>query len=166
VNAGEDDAPRRWRLRTARPEDAEELAALHRASILRAAPGSYGPTQIRAWLEPLVPEVYPKIMEQARMRVAVEDGVLCGFSTTAVEDTLLRALYVAPFAMGQGVGGKLLADAEEALLSAGRTRLDVHATLNAVEFYRWHGFVDVKETSNRLPNGVALACLGMRKQLR
>ncbi len=152
-------------LRRATPHDADAVAQLHRASILRGCVGAYSPTQIRSWLDVLTPEVYPRLIASTYFRVALEDDAICGFAATSVGDDLINAVYVAPFAMSKGVGRALVADAEEALLTAGRHEAKLNATVNAVEFYRWLGYVDVGDSTNRLPSGVALACVAMRKPL-
>lgn len=153
------------RIRSASVADAEAVAALHRASILRGCVGDYSPTQIRAWLAVLTPDVYPPLIASTSFRIALEDDAVCGFAATSVGEELINAVYVAPFAMGKGVGQTLVADAEEALLTAGRHEAKLNATLNAVEFYRWLGYIDVGHASNRLSSGVAMACVAMRKSL-
>ncbi|MBJ7470795.1 MAG: GNAT family N-acetyltransferase [Solirubrobacteraceae bacterium] len=153
------------RLRTATAGDAGAVAALHRASILRGCVGDYSATQIRAWLAVLTPAVYPELIASTSFRIALEDDAVCGFAATTVSEEVINAVYVAPFAMGKGVGQALVADAEEALMTAGRHEARLNATLNAVEFYRWMGYVDVGHASNRLSSGVAMACVAMRKPL-
>lgn len=157
--------PRNWPIRAATLDDAQAISDLHRAAILTACASWYSPTQIRAWVGRVSPEVHAELQEHRRVRVAIDDGAICGFSAMSVADELINALYVAPFAMHQGVGQALLADAEEALLAAGRHEVQLHATLNAVDFYRWLGYVDVGEVTNRLPGGVGLAAVQMRKSL-
>ncbi len=152
-------------VRAATADDADEIAALHRASILRGCVADYSATQIRSWLGVLTPDVYPGMIASKYVRVALEDDAICGFAVTSIGDELINAVYVAPFAFGTGVGRALVADAEEALLTAGRFEAKLNATLNAVEFYRWLGYLDVGTASNRLPNGVALACVAMKKPL-
>lgn len=154
-----------WPIRTAEHDDADDIAALHRASILAAAPSRYRPQQIRAWLERVTPLFHRQAMNERRVRVALDDGAICGFSTVHVSDGMLNALYVAPFAMHRGVGQALLADAEESILTAGGLELQLHATHNSVEFYRWLGYVDAGDTTRRLPGGVAISMRAMRKRL-
>lgn len=157
--------PARWPIRTATPDDAQAISDLHRAAILSVCASWYSPTQIRAWVSRISPAVHAEIQQHRRVRVAIDDGAVCGFATMSVGDEMVNALYVAPFAMHRGVGQALLADAEEALLTAGRHEAHLDATLNALDFYRWLGYVDVGETTNRLPGGVALAAVTMRKPL-
>ena len=152
-------------IRTATEADVEAVAALHRASILRGCVADYSATQIRSWLGVLTPDVYPQLMASTYFRVALEDDAICGFAATSIGADLINAVYVAPFAFGTGVGRALVADAEEALLTAGRFEAKLNSTLNAVEFYRWLGYVDVGTASNRLPSGVALAAVKMSKSL-
>ncbi len=152
-------------IRTATADDAEAVAQLHRASILRGCVADYSAAQIRAWVAVLTPDVYPRLIESTYFRVALDDDAIAGFAATTIGEELVNAVYVAPFAMGRGFGQALLADAEEALRTAGRQTARLNATLNAAEFYRWLGYVDEGVASNRLPGGVALACVAMRKPL-
>lgn len=152
-------------IRSATPADVEAIAAVHRSSILHGCVGSYRPVQIKAWLEVLEPTIYPPLLETAYVRVAEHDGAVAGFAATTLRGGLLNAVYVAPFAVFQGLGSALVRDAEEALLTAGQHEARLNSTLNAVEFYRWLGYEDVEETVNRLPGGVAMPCLAMRKRL-
>lgn len=152
-------------IRSATAADVETIAELHRASILHGCVGDYSATQIRSWLGVLTPDVYPALMASTYFRVAVDDNAICGFAATSIGNELINAVYVAPFAFGTGVGRALVADAEEALLTAGRFEAKLNSTLNAVEFYRWLGYVDVGTASNRLPNGVALAAVAMHRSL-
>lgn len=154
-----------WPIRTADPDDADDIAALHRASILASAPSRYRPEQIRAWLERVTPLLHRQAMKERRVRVALDDGAICGFSTVHVGEGMLNALYVAPFAMHRGVGQALLADAEESILTAGGLELQLHATHNSADFYRWLGYVDAGDTTRRLPGGVAISMRAMRKRL-
>lgn len=152
-------------IRSATADDADEIAGLHRASILRGCIADYSKAQLKAWVGTLEPAVYLPIIDRAYVRVAKHEGAVAGFATTSVGSGLVNALYVAPFAMHEGLGTALLADAEEALLTAGQHEARLNATFNAVDFYRWLGYEDVGATSQRLPGGVALPCIAMRKAL-
>ncbi len=121
--------------------------------------------QIRAWVERITPLVHRQLMQERRTRVALDDGAICGFATTTVPEGQVNALYVAPFAMHQGVGQALLADAEEAIVTAGRLDANLHATRNAVDFYAWLGYEVVGEVQQRLAGGVAITGTHMRRRL-
>lgn len=153
------------RLRTATAADADTLAGVHRSSILHGCVGSYRPVQIKAWLSAIDASIYPPRMAVAYVRIAELDDAVAGFASTTLRDGLINAVYVAPFATNQGLGSALVADAEEALLTAGQHEARLNATLNAVDFYRWLGYEDVEQTVNRLPGGVAMPCVAMRKRL-
>lgn len=152
-------------IRAATPEDADEIAALHRAAILAACASWYSAAQIRAWVGRITPDMHRALMGERRMRVALDDGAVCGFTAASTGAAQINALYVAPFAMHRGAGTTLLADAEEAMLAADRRAVELHATLNAVDFYTWLGYTAHGEVSQRLPGGVAISGVVMRKSL-
>jgi ribosomal protein S18 acetylase RimI-like enzyme len=155
-----------WTIRTATSDDAEEISGLHRGAILSTCASWYSPAQLRAWVEGITPAMHRELMLQVRVRVALDDGAVCGFCAMTMEEAHVNALYVAPFAMHRGAGQALLADAEEALLTAGRHEAHLHSTLNAVDFYRWLGYVDAGEESIRIRgSSVALPAIVMRKRL-
>ncbi len=152
-------------FRTATPDDAAEISALHRSSILTACTSYYSAAQIRAWVGVITPEFHPAAMGKRRTRVAIDDGAVAGFSTTDVKSGVVNALYVAPFAMHRGIGQAMLADAEEGLLTAGKLECELHATANAVDFYAWLGYLPLGQSVRRLPGGVALTSTVMRRRL-
>jgi len=157
--------PSAWSIRSAADDDLEELATIHRAAILQGCRGGYSGTQLRAWLDTLTPASYADLQRTRSVRVAVDDGALCGFVVTSPGKSLVAGIYVAPFGIGRGAGQALLADAEQSLLAAGRHEAVLHSTTNAVDFFRWLGYRDEGDATKRLPSGVALACVAMRKPI-
>jgi GNAT superfamily N-acetyltransferase len=78
------------------------------------------------------------------VRVFDQDGTVVGYSAVAGDE--LKSLYVAPAAQGAGVGGLLLADAQERIRAAGHARawLYVYAqNAQGCAFYERHGWVAV-----------------------
>jgi ribosomal protein S18 acetylase RimI-like enzyme len=78
------------------------------------------------------------------VRVFDQDGTVVGYS--AIQDGELTSLYVAPAAQGAGVGGRLLADAQERIRTAGHARawLYVYAeNTQGCAFYERRGWVAV-----------------------
>jgi GNAT superfamily N-acetyltransferase len=78
------------------------------------------------------------------VRVFDQDGTVVGYA--AIEDDELKSLYVDPAAQGAGVGGRLLADAQERIRAAGHARawLYVYAqNAHGCAFYERHGWVAV-----------------------
>jgi GNAT superfamily N-acetyltransferase len=154
-----------WPLRFAAPQDAAAIAALQQSAVLASCASWYSAPQLRALVARLSPEAVEHELRRRRGRVALDDGAICGFCSTSVGAGRIEALYVAPFAAHRGVGHALVADAEEAMLTAGRTESSLISTRNAVDFYEWLGYVPGDDASLRLSGGVALTAVTMRRTL-
>ncbi|MFI6169780.1 GNAT family N-acetyltransferase [Nocardia sp. NPDC051052] len=87
----------------------------------------------------------PSEVVAKRTAVAESGGVVVGFVTVegAAPVGELGMLYVAPEAIGKGVGSELFRHAVETAREAGFQRLAIHADPNAESFYRAMGAVRV-----------------------
>ena len=99
------------------------------------------------------PELVVEEDDLQRTLVAERDGAPAGFATLDARERELVALFVAPEAMGAGVGKALLAAAREA---AGGRELLIESDPNAEAFYLAQGARRVGErvstsTGRRLP---------------
>lgn len=85
-----------------------------------------------------------------RAHVAEEGGALVGFFTIggSPPDGELVHLYVAPEAIGRGIGTALLRGARELAREEGFRTLLIHADPNAEPFYLGHGAVRVGEVAS------------------
>ena len=99
------------------------------------------------------------------MIVAEEEGDIVGLGILDVDRREIGAVYVHPTVKGRGVGARLLAELEARAAASHVDRLTLCATVNALGFYRRHGYVPDGETSHELPNGVTLECIRMHKAL-
>jgi GNAT superfamily N-acetyltransferase len=97
-----------------------------------------------------------------------------GDQYAAREDSLLdptkdaakiRAFFVHPDWVRQGMGSLILQACEEAATSAGFTRLEMGATLSGVAFYRAKGYAAVEAQNVPLANGEVLPIVRMAKIL-
>jgi GNAT superfamily N-acetyltransferase len=141
-------------LRYAEPEDALEVARVH----VRAWQVGYRHLLAHDYLARLRPEDRARRYDFSHTDddrpvtvVAVHDGAICGFATTApardgdvLDHGELCALYVDPDWWGRGVGGALLCEARRRLATLGYQ----HAVLwhlagneRAERFYRADGWV-------------------------
>lgn len=77
----------------------------------------------------------------------------------------IRAFFVAPAWARRGLGRKLLAVCRAAAESEGFRALELMATLPGVPLYTACGFTPVEEVVERLPNGVELSFVRMRREL-
>ena len=150
-------------IRPATPADAEVLCALHKASVRTLCRGAYTADEIEAWLRDREPQGFRHAMTDGgeTMLVAERDGAVVGFAS--IKETALFGLYVDP-ATGRGVGRVLLSAAEDEVRRRGASVLSLQATLNAVPFYRQHGFMR-QERSTVRRGGRDLAVLEMTKAL-
>ena len=143
--------------------DAEALCALHKASVRALCLGAYSADEIDAWLRDREPQGFRHAMTKGgeTLLVAEHDGATVGFAS--IKETALFALYVDP-AKGRGAGRVLLAAAEDEVRRRGAAVLSLQATLNAVPFYRQHGFMRQDRSTVRR-GGRDLAVLDMIKTL-
>lgn len=122
--------------------DADKIAETHKAAIEVSCSGSYGATEIDAWTSLIVPEVYANAMEEKVMVVAQEGEGLLGLGILDPKQGEICAVYVHPRAQGRGIGRAILNDLERRALNQGADGLSLCATLNALDFYRHHGYVE------------------------
>ena len=133
------------RLRPVRASDLDAIAALQEASIMALGAPIYGEAKARAWARlgyqfrhDLLGEGGFWVVEQGQRLLGVG-----GWSPDSLEADLawIRYLFVDPQATRRGIGRRLVERAERSAYAAGRRRLRVWSSLNAVEFYRALGFL-------------------------
>jgi putative acetyltransferase len=150
-------------IRPAGLADAEALCALHKASVRALCTGAYTTQEIEAWLSEREPAGFRQAMTDGgeSMLVAERDGAVVGFAS--IKGTVLFGLYVDP-ASGRGAGRLLLEAVEDEVRRRGAAVLTLQATLNAVPFYRKHGFMRQDRSTVRR-GGRDLAVLDLIKVL-
>lgn len=150
-------------IRLATLADAEALCALHKDAVRSLCLGAYTAEEIEAWLREREPAGYRHAMTQGgeTMLVAERDGAVAGFASSKA--TMLFGLYVDP-AKGRGAGQVLLQAAEDGIRQGGADVLSLQSTLNAVPFYRKHGYMRQARSIVRR-GGRDLAVLDMIKAL-
>jgi putative acetyltransferase len=149
-------------IRPATLADAEALCAVHKASVRALCLGAYTADEIEAWLREREPQGFRRAMTEGgeAMLVAEHDGAIVGFAS--IKQMTLLALYVDPVS-GRGAGRLLLAATEDQV-RRGAVVLSLQATLNAVPFYRKHGFMRQARSTVRR-GGRDLVALDMTKAL-
>lgn len=152
-------------VRTATSDDLEDIAALHRRSILDLCRGHYSSEHLEEWTTVLRGAAYGAMLSTRVVFVAEHDGALLGFGVMDPKESLINATYIDPSAVRRGVGRRLMQAMEDAARDAGCTEVRLNSTLNAVPFYRTLGYADLGAATNRLPTGVELPCVLMKKAL-
>ena len=129
-------------LRPGRPEDAEVLASIHRRSRAAGMPWLavvHDEDETRSWMRDVV-------LAHLRVLVAERNGRPVGFA--AVSGDWLEQLYVAPEAIGTGVGRSLL-DAVKADHPEGLSLYVFAENARARRFYEAAGFALVAQSDGR-----------------
>lgn len=152
-------------IRAAIASDAEQIASVHVAAIREVCGLAYDAAQIAGWIAGKRPEIYLDGIARNPFFVAEQDGAVVGFAQLDPVGAEVRAIYVRPDCIGQGVGSRLLAAVEGAARAAALARLELKSSLNAVPFYEARGYVVVEATSFTLRNGTVLACASMHKAI-
>jgi GNAT superfamily N-acetyltransferase len=127
---------------TARPEDAEDVAAVFLAARRAAMP----------WL----PELHPdeetraffaeRVLPSCEVLVERRAGVVVAF--LALRGDEVDHLYVHPAAQGLGIGSALLAEAQ-ARRPGGLELWAFQRNTPALAFYAKHGFTELRRTDGR-----------------
>ena len=152
-------------VRQATQADLGDIAVVHRQSIRELCKAHYSAEQLDAWTAALQAGAYSKLLSTHELLVAEEDGELLGFCVLDSREGFLNATYVSPTASRRGVGRSLVRAVEAVARTKGLSQLRLNATLNAITFYQNLGYARGDLAHNRLPTGVDLPCVTMRKAL-
>jgi putative acetyltransferase len=155
-------------IRPATPEDADEIAEAHVASIHSLGARAYEPDVIAEWGAPRDGERYRRAMNGDELFfVACLGRRVLGFSSYREVDGKHRtAVYVRGDAARIGVGSDLFEAAEAAAKKRGASEIHVDASLAAVNFYKAMGFEETSRGKHQLKSGALMDCVFMRKVLR
>jgi GNAT superfamily N-acetyltransferase len=133
------------KLRPVRASDLDAIAAMQEVSIMALGAPVYGEAKAKAWAR-LGYQFRYDLVGEGGFWVAEQDRRLLGvggWSPDSLEADLawIRYLFVHPQEVRRGIGRRLVEQAERAAVAAGRPRLRVWSSLNAVGFYRAIGFL-------------------------
>jgi GNAT superfamily N-acetyltransferase len=123
--------------------------------------GHYAGEVIEAWLENRTPKGYLEPISRGAIFVAESGRDVVGFGEAA--EGVVIAVYVEPSMIGRGIGRLILQHALSMARSGKAGPVMVEATLNASEFYRHHGFAEVRRTTVRR-NNVEVPIVVMRQE--
>jgi len=171
-------------LRAALPADTASIAALIELSVRTLQTADYSPQQIDAALQAVF-GVDSQLIADGTYFV-IESGsdlVACGgwsrrktlfggdqaaarqpeLLNPAADAAKIRAFFVHPAWVRQGIGTTLLNACEAAASAEGFTRFEMGATLTGVPLYRMRGYAEVEPINVPLPNGLYLPIVRMAK---
>ena len=158
-------------IRPCRVTDAPGLGALYHRAVHEGAAPRYTKAQRQAW-SPAPPndEAWRRRLIEADTILAERDDHPLGFMTLDLGSGWLDFAYVAPEAMGQGVGETLYAVLEGRARAAGLTRLETEASLLAEGFFARRGWrvmtrQNVERRGTPIPNALMAKDLTQKRKL-
>jgi GNAT superfamily N-acetyltransferase len=157
------------RLRPVRASDLDAIAALQEASIMALGAPVYGEAKARAWAR-LGYQFRHDLLGEGGFWVAEQDRRLLGvggWSPDSLEADLawIRYLFFDPQATRRGIGRRLVEQAERSAYTAGRRRLRIWSSLNAVGFYRTVGFLPERRARWPVQSALELDNVLMAKRI-
>jgi ribosomal protein S18 acetylase RimI-like enzyme len=160
-------------FRRATESDVDGMADAHRKSILQLGSQYYAPAIVNEWAAVVNRGLYVEAMGRGEIffiatGVMARHAMILGFSSDYVISGTAHgtSAYVHPVAARRRVASRLLTMAESLARARGGTVIQIEASLGAVEFYRFHGFLEVARGDVALPSGFQMPCVFMRKKLR
>jgi putative acetyltransferase len=155
-------------VRPLREDEGRVYLEIVNSAIRGLAVSHYPPEAIEGWVVPVTDETLHDLMlnRDHEIRLIAElDGKPVGIGALILEESELRACYVAPQAVRHGCGAMLVQEIERLAREGGLTHLHLAASLNAEAFYAAHGY-EVRERSHVvLANGHQMAAVWMEKNL-
>ena len=156
-------------IRTARRRDIEGIADLQAQSIMAFGIETYGEEACEAWAK-MGRQVRHTLLDTGSFFVAESDGALAGvagWTEDSREPDCAWACYVfvKPAIARRGVGRKLMKTVERSVHAAGRARLQLWSSLNAVGFYERLGYRAIKPARWPVGGEIEMEHLLMEKTL-
>ncbi len=156
-------------IRLATSEDWEGIVHAHHEAIFGKASAHYSKEQMTAWADAMTRFTDDKSLsveeKQSDVTVVAErEGKIVGFASAVPSQGLLKSVYVTP-GNGPRLGERLLKEIEEQAIIKGVAELKGETSLNAVDFYRTHGYEIGEACTHALPCNREMPCFKMRKKL-
>jgi putative acetyltransferase len=157
-------------IREMRNLDARAFLEVHRAAVHALAAKDYPDSVIQAWAplpitENNIAAVIANPDNETRF-VAEIDGKVAGIGVLVIQNNELRACYVGPEAVRNGVGSALVRKIEAVALDRGLSSLQLDSSLTAAPFYAALGYITRGRGVHILRSGQKMACVKMDKQLQ
>ncbi len=174
-----------YQIRPALPADTPAIAALIDLSVRTLQTNDYSPGQITGALAAVF-GVDSQLIADGTYYLVESEGhelVACGgwskrktlfggdqaairepeLLNPSTDAAKIRAFFVHPDWVRQGIGSLLLRACEEAAFAEGFRRFEMGATLTGIPLYRVHGYVEIEPVNVPLPNGLLLPIMRMFK---
>ena len=152
-------------VRPARESDVEQIYRVHGDSIRALCSERYGEREIAAWIAFRPQDSYRTAFASRELFVAEWQGQIVGFGQLDPRRGEIEACYVAPEAVGSGIGAALLGRMEDEARRRGHALVHLNATLNAETFYSRMGYRWLGPARHRVAADVELDCVRMEKAL-
>jgi putative acetyltransferase len=145
--------------------DTEKISQTHKASIQKLCKGHYSSENIEKWTSILEPKIYENAIKEKILIVAEEENKIFGFGILDIDNAEICAVYIHPDHTDKGIAKNLLLELETIALEKNANRLNTCSTINALGFYKHHGYVETEKSFHQLPNNTKLECIKMYKIL-
>lgn len=156
--------PQTLTFRKATISEAQLLFALHVKAVTVLCAVSYPQRILRTWFSDRDVDFYVTPVLQGKVHVLESDGIIIGF--IELNPSEITNVFVDPKFARRGFGSLLVNEGLHILRAAGSKKVEIEATLNAVEFYRKHGFVEINRGVWITPRGkVKIPVVFMEKEL-
>ena len=152
-------------LRAASGDDLPLLWELRTRAVASACAAYYSEAVLGVWLASPVPVSLHQLLAQGGGIVAEDNGQITGYAVLNASTGEVDGLFVEPAQHGRGIGAMLMTAIESVARDAGRDRLFLSASLNAVPFYARAGFVAVREEMYPHRSGIGIPSVFMEKRL-
>jgi putative acetyltransferase len=156
-------------IRRAKHEDAEQIISAHVRSIREVCGKDYTPAQINAWAgRNFKATLWCQAMDRDHVWVAENNLKVVGYAHLAIMSESVgevMGLYLAPEAIGFGMGKKMFTLIHREALNHGVKKLQLHSTKTARSFYEALGFKQLGEMTSVEIGGAAIPCYEMELHL-
>lgn len=167
-------------IREAKPEDAECIRSVHYDSIRKLGLEAYSPKQVNAWSRGCHSTNYVNKICDAKLETIVteNESEITGFGILNLDppsdyeskiDAEIQAVYMNPDYARNGHGSMIYKELEKRASKRMIAKLGLWASLNAVPFYKSHGYETVcehvHEFSSHEQTGVTGTVIEMIKEI-
>lgn len=151
-------------VRRATGADAVPAWKIRAAAVMTQCHGFYRTSDLQEWVSGPPSLAWIRRVEEAfYVATDADEVVATGMIDTATGK--VDAIFVAPDAMGKGVGRMMMNFLEDLARRHGLREMRLEATLNAAPFYRRCGFTGDAIALYRSPRGLEMECVPMLKVL-